>query len=171
MAPTDKTLKWGFACAGRISSDYIKAIQTIEEGLHQIVAVADPYANFAEDLAKNLNIPKAYKSFTELANDPNVEIVHVGSLNRQHYEIAKMMLEAGKHVLVQKPMCINEKQARKIVNLAKEKKLFLTEGMWSRMLPSYQYIRKQIQDGKLGDIVSVNFEFGNNLMGGMDRVT
>lgn len=164
-------LKWGFAAAGRIANDYIKAMGTLDKNDHQIVAVADPIISLAEDTAKRFDIPKAYGSFLELAQDPNVEVVHVGSLNPHHFEIALLMLQHGKHVLVQKPMCMNEKQVRKLIAVAKEKNLFLTEGMWSRMLPSYQYIRKQIQDGKLGEILSVDFEFGNNEMGGMERVT
>lgn len=164
-------LKWGIACAGRISHDFIKAIGTLNKEDHEVVAVADPYENFAENLAKKLNIPNAYRTFLELAQDPNVEIVQVGSLNPQHYEIARLMLTHGKHVLVQKPLCMNEKQVRKLVELAKEKNVFLAEGMWSRMLPSYQYIRKQIKSGKLGEIVSVDIEFGNNVMGGLERCT
>lgn len=164
-------LKWGFACAGRISHDYIKAIGTLNKDDHEIVAVADPYENFAENLAQKFEIPKVYHSFLELAQDPDVEIVHVGSLNPQHYEIARLMLKYGKHVTVQKPMCMNEKQVRKLVEMAKEKNVYLAEGMWSRTLPSYQYIRKQIQDGKLGEIVTVDVEFGNNDMGGMERCT
>lgn len=122
-------LKWGFACAGKITQDYINAMQTLEKGHHEVVAVAEPmFMQQAEDLARKFNIPKCYKTFLELAQDPDVEIVHVGSLHPWHLEISILMLNHGKHVLCQKPMCMNEKQARQLIDYARQKKLFLTEG-------------------------------------------
>lgn len=164
-------LRWGFASSSRIAHDFINAITTLNKGDHEVVAVADPLINFAEDLAKRFGVPKFYGSFLELAQDPNVEIVHVGALNPKHYEVAKMMLEHSKHVMVEKPMCTNAKQVQALITLAKQKNVFLMEGVWPRFLPSYDFIRKQIQDGKLGDILSVDVEFGNKAMSGFERIT
>lgn len=163
-------LKWGFACAGKLSSDYLNAMTTLEKGRHEVVAIADPFAmNQAEDLAKRFNIPKIHGTFLELAKDPNVELVHVCALNPQHFEVSMLMLEHGKHVLCQKPLCMNEKQARKLIEYAKQKHLFLMEAIWSRSLPSYQYIRSQIKSGKLGEIELVEVNFGTPDMLNQDR--
>lgn len=162
-------LKWGFACAGKIAHDYLNAMTTLPEGHHEVVAIADPMVHQAEELAERYNIPKYYASFLELAKDPNVEVVHVASLNPYHLEVSLLMLEHGKHVLCQKPLCMNEKQARKLIEYAEKKKLFLMEGFWSRSNPSYQYIREQLQAGRLGDIKSVEVDFTNPHMASVER--
>lgn len=71
-----------------------------------------------------------------------------------------MMLENGKHVLCEKPLCMNRKQAKKLIQYAEMKKLFLMEAVWSRFFPAYQYLRKQIDSGVLGEIQEVDVEFG-----------
>ncbi|KAG4070352.1 hypothetical protein HA402_006494 [Bradysia odoriphaga] len=106
----------------------------------------------------------------ELAQDSNVEIVHVGALNTKHFEIAKLMLEHGKHVLVEKPMCMNAKQVQKLISLAKQKNVFLMEGVWARFLPNYHYVRQQLKNGLIGDVQSIEIEFGNSAMAGYDRI-
>lgn len=88
------------------------------------------------------------------------DIVYVGALNPQHFEITMLMLEHGKHVLCEKPLCMNLKQAKKVIQYAEMKKLFLMEGLWSRFFPAYQYLRKQIDTGMLGEIQKVDVEFG-----------
>lgn len=162
-------LKWGFACAGKIAHDYLNAMATLPEGNHEVVAIADPMVHQAEELAQKFSIPKCYGTFLQLAKDPNVEIVHVASLNPHHLEISMLMLEHGKHVLCQKPMCLNEKQARQLIEYANEKNLFLMEGFWSRSYPSYQYIHEYVQSGKLGDIRSVEVDFTNPHMATVER--
>lgn len=162
-------LKWGFACAGKIAHDYLNAMTTLPDGHHEVVAIADPMVHQAKELAHRYNIPKYYASFLELAQDPNVEVVHVASLNPHHLEVSLLMLQHGKHVLCQKPLCMNEKQARKLIEYAEQKNLFLMEGFWSRSNPSYQYIREQLQAGRLGDIKSVEVDFSNPHMASVDR--
>lgn len=84
----------------------------------------------------------------------------MGALNPQHYEICMLMLEHGKHVLCEKPLCLNLKQAKKLIQYAEIKKLFLMEAVWSRFFPAYQYVRKQIDSGVLGEIQEVDVSFG-----------
>lgn len=163
-------LKWGFASSSRIAHDFINAIGTLKKDEHQVVAVADPIVKFAEDLAKQFNVPKFYDNFLDLAKDPNVEIVHIGALNTKHFEVAQLMLEHGKNVLVEKPMCMNAKQVQKLISLAKQNNVFLMEAVCSRFLPSYQYIQQQLKDETIGDIQSVEIEFGNSAITEYERV-
>lgn len=157
-------LKWGIAAAGKISHDFTNAVtSTLSEDEHQVVAVAARDLSRAEEFAKRFDIPKAYGSYLELAKDANVEAVYVGTLNPQHLEVAMTMLEHGKHLLIEKPLCMNEKQAHKLIAYAERKKLFLMEAVWSRFFPAYQYARKQIQNGTLGEIQSAEVEFGFNI--------
>lgn len=154
-------LKWGIVSAALISHDFVNVLKTLTEGEHEVVAIGARNLERASCFAAQYGIPIAYGTYLELAKDPNVEIAYVAMLNREHYDVAMMMLEHGKHVLCEKPMCMNGKQTRKLINFAKEKSLFLMEGIWSRMFPSYQYIRKQIECGNVGQIKSVDVNFGN----------
>ncbi|XP_031619182.1 trans-1,2-dihydrobenzene-1,2-diol dehydrogenase-like isoform X3 [Contarinia nasturtii] len=156
-------LKWGIAAAGKITQDFVNAVNTLNKDDHDLVAVAARDLNRAKEFAKKFGVKKAYGSYLELAQDQDIEVVYVGTLNPQHLEVATLMLENGKHVLVEKPLCLNEKQAQKLITCAKQQNLFLMEAIWSRMFPSYQYVRKQIQSGLLGEIVSVEAEFGLEL--------
>jgi dihydrodiol dehydrogenase / D-xylose 1-dehydrogenase (NADP) len=71
-----------------------------------------------------------------------------------------MALNAGKHVLCEKPLSINEKQSRKIFATAKEKNLFFMEGIWSRFFDAYKLLRQRIDEGDLGEIKEIDLEFG-----------
>lgn len=73
------------------------------------------------------------------------------------------MLNHGKHVLCEKPICMNEKQVKVAIEHAKEKRLFLMEALWSRFFPSYQYLKQIIDSGRLGTVTEVDVRFGYKL--------
>lgn len=156
-------LKWGIASAGKISHDFVTAIGTLPASDHKVVAVAARDIDRAKDFAKLHEITNAYGSYLQLANDQDIEVVYVGTLNPQHYEVATLMLQHGKHVLCEKPLCMNAKQSQKLIDLAKEKSLFLMEAIWSRFFPSYVHIRNRIKAGDLGEITKVKVDFGFEL--------
>lgn len=84
-------------------------------------------------------------------------------MNPQHLESCKLMLESGKHVLCEKPLAMNEKQARQLIDLARSKKLFFMEAVWSRCFPAYERLRNIIDSGEIGDIKYVGMTFGRPL--------
>lgn len=163
-------LKWGIASAALISHDFVNAMATLNPGEHEIVAIGARTLARAQEFANRYGIPKAYGSYLEIAQDPNVEIAYVAMLNREHFDVAMMMLQHGKHVLCEKPMCMNEKQSKRLIEFAEQKKLFLMEAIWSRFFPSYQYIRQQIKSGNLGEVLSVDVTFGNGDLHKIGRI-
>lgn len=165
-------LKWGIASVGKISHDFVNALGTLSDEDHHVVAVAARDLDRAQEFAERFGVPKnkAYQGYKTLAEDPDVEVVYIGVLNPQHYEVALLMLEHGKHVLLEKPMTMNEKQTRKLIAYAERKKLFLMEAIWSRFFPAYQYVKRQINSGVLGDIINVDVEFGFDLSN-VERLT
>ncbi|CRK86429.1 CLUMA_CG000053, isoform A [Clunio marinus] len=166
MAP----LRWGIASAGKISNDFCAALTTLPKGHHELVAVAARSEENAKEFAKLFNIPNYYGGYEMLMKDPNVDIVYVGAINTTHLEIGLMALDNGKHILCEKPLTLNEKHSRKLLEKAKEMKLFCMEGIWSRFFPSYKYLKKRLDDGDFGDIKEVNAEFGFNISN-VDRLT
>lgn len=153
-------LRWGIASAGKICHDFATAVGTLPATDHRIVAVAARDHSKATAFAQLHGIERAYEGYERLAGDPDIECVYVGSLNPQHYDITVLMLQNGKHVLCEKPLCMNERQTAHCIALAKERKLFLMEAIWSRLFPAYQYVRRQIQAGALGEVREVEVEFG-----------
>lgn len=154
-------LKWGIASVGYISHDFVNALSPTNINDHQVIAVAARDLDRSEHFAKQFNIPKFYGNYLELAKDHDIEVVYIGTLHIKHFDIAMLMLEHGKHVLCEKPLCMNEKQVRLLTAFAKEKRLFLMEGIWSRCFESYQYVRHRIESGSLGAIKSIEIEIGN----------
>ncbi|XP_072942248.1 trans-1,2-dihydrobenzene-1,2-diol dehydrogenase-like isoform X2 [Epargyreus clarus] len=153
-------LKWGIAGVGMISHDFLTALATLPAEQHKVVAIAGKDLERVHRLATLHNVGTAYEGYESLAQDNSIDIVFVSVLNLQHYDITKSMLENGKHVLCEKPMGMTYKQTKSLVDLAREKKLFLLEGMWSRFFPAYDALDKHIAAGGLGDIYHINIQFG-----------
>lgn len=145
-------LKWGIAAAGKISNDFVVALKVLPSASHQVVAVAARSLASAEKFAKTHEIPHFYEGYLNLAQDESVNIVYVSVLNPQHYEVSKLMLEKGKHVLCEKPFTINEKQTRKLIEIARAKKLFIMEAIWSRCFPVYKELRRIVEAGDIGEV-------------------
>ncbi|CAL7937369.1 unnamed protein product [Xylocopa violacea] len=156
-------LRWGVAGAGKISHDFVSALRALPESEHVVVAVAAREITRAQNFSSLHNIKKAFDSYEKLAKDKDVDVVYIGTLHPQHFAIAKLMLNHGKHVLCEKPLTMNLKQTTELINLAKEKKLFLMEGIWSRCFPVYEVLKQEIDSGAIGEIHQVIVSFGFKL--------
>ena len=89
-----------------------------------------------------------------------VEVVYVGAIHPAHISIVKLLLNNGKHILCEKPLGMNVKETKEMLNLAKEKNLFFMEAIWSRVQPSYLRLKEEIQKGSIGEVYHVQAEFG-----------
>ncbi|XP_025207021.1 trans-1,2-dihydrobenzene-1,2-diol dehydrogenase-like [Melanaphis sacchari] len=161
--------KWGILSASKISHDFVLALETLSVEDHKVVAVAAKDKSRAKDFAVDFKIPTYYGSYEELGNDINVDVVYIGALNHQHYSLTKLMLESGKHVLCEKPFCINAKQLDELIKLSKTKQLFLMEAMWSRFTPAYQKVVEEVQNGTIGTVLHVQANFGRQ-MSNIERI-
>ncbi|KDR09314.1 trans-1,2-dihydrobenzene-1,2-diol dehydrogenase-like [Zootermopsis nevadensis] len=161
--------RWGIASAGKISHDFVTALNTLPSEEHRVIAVAAQQLDRAKTFATEHNIPNAYGSYEELAKDPDVEVVYIGAINTLHLDIGKLMLDNGKHVLCEKPLTVNLKQTTELINYAKEKKLFLMEAIWSRCFPAYEAVKKELEAGTMGEVLQVIANFGV-VVADVDRV-
>jgi predicted dehydrogenase len=87
--------------------------------------------------------------------DPSVDIIYIATPHPQHISAAKLALNAGKHILVEKPFTLNAREAAEIVDLARAKNLVVLEAMWTRFLPHMRRVREIIAAGTLGEIRSI----------------
>lgn len=113
-------------------------------------AIASRSLEKAEAFARQWNIPKAYGSYAELIADADVDLIYVATPHSHHYDVTREALLAGKPCLVEKAFMANLRQASEIVDLARERKVFLAEAIWTRYQPALGIVRQQIADGRIG---------------------
>ena len=111
----------GILSTSSIAPRFIAAVR--EEGSFEITALSSRTQEKAEEKAKAWNVAKAYGSHEALLADETVDIVYISAVNSAHYKWAKAALEAGKHVICEKPCTTTEAQIRELFALAKERKL------------------------------------------------
>ena len=136
---------------------------------HTVVAAASSSsAERAQKFLQECNCPSsavAYGSYAELVKDKNIDIIYIATPHSHHYQNAMLCLEAGKHVLCEKAFTVNAAQAKKLVETAKAKNLFLMEAVWTRYFPLSIQIRNLITDGTIGNVhrVIADLSFGANV--------
>ena len=146
-------MKFAILGPGKIA----RSMATAVSGLDQV----EKYAVGARDLeraqafAKEWGFEKAYGSYEELVSDPEVELIYVATPHSHHYEHAKLCLEHGKNVLLEKAFTVNSKQAEELIALAKEKNVLLAEAIWTRYMPSRKMIDDIIEKGTIGKVTSI----------------
>ncbi len=113
-------------------------------------AVGSRKKETAEAFAAKWNISKAYGSYAELIADPEVDLVYIGTPHSHHYDVTRAAILGGKACLVEKAFMANAKQAKEILDLAHERKVFLAEAIWTRYQPAVEIVRRLIADGRIG---------------------
>lgn len=145
----EKELKWGFLSAGGIATAVAEDFQIA--GLKIQAVGARDFAK-ANEFADKFDIPHRHQGYETLVNDPEVDIIYISTLHPFHKRDALLALNAGKHILLEKPFTINSHEAKEIEALATSKNLFVMEAMWTRFLPSMDAIFDVINSGVLGEI-------------------
>ncbi|XP_043216644.1 trans-1,2-dihydrobenzene-1,2-diol dehydrogenase-like isoform X3 [Amphibalanus amphitrite] len=154
-------IRWGILSTGKISHDFVTAVRSLApEENQKVTAVAARQLEKAQEFAKCHNIEKAYGSYPELIADGDIDVVYVGSVNPTHYELVKQLLEAGRAVLCEKPLCINVRQTQELVALARERDTFLMEAVWTRCFPSVRRMMEELKTGTIGEVKHIAATFG-----------
>ena len=139
-------------CGGIANQKHLPSLHTLPNV--EIVAFCDIIVEKAEAAAKRYGTPdaKVYKDYKELLKDKSIEVVHVCTPNRSHSFITVDALEAGKHVMCEKPMAINAAEAKKMVDAAKRTGKKLTIGYQNRHRPDSLFAKAECEKGTLGEI-------------------
>ncbi|RSD19739.1 Gfo/Idh/MocA family protein [Amycolatopsis eburnea] len=152
----DKPLRWGIMGTGGIAKAFADDLALTSSGV--VAAVGSRTAEAAGRFADARGVPARHGSYEALANDPDIDVVYVATPHPLHHANARLALEAGKPVLVEKPFTMNAAEARDLVELAREKDLFLMEAMWTRFLPHIRHVRELLP--RLGRVVTVSADHG-----------
>ncbi|KAI0635607.1 NAD binding oxidoreductase [Trametes polyzona] len=142
---------------GILSTAMINAAAIIRPAMSHggviISAIASRNLQQAQENAKKYGIPKAYGSYDELLNEPGIDAVYISLPNGMHGKWAKKALQAGKHVLLEKPFTANADEAREVAKLAEEKKLVLVEAFHWQFHPAAHAVKAILDSGKYGPIL------------------
>ncbi len=153
-----KKINWGIIGAGIIARKMADALKINTDS--ELCAIASKTISKAEKFAEEFGIEHAY-SYQEIVESKEIDVIYVATTHNFHYENAKLALEHGKHVLVEKAFTVNAKQAKDLVRIAREKNLFLMEAIWVRFLPSYKLLKDKIQNKEIGEVKLFDISFGN----------
>jgi predicted dehydrogenase len=155
---TSSQVRWGIAATGGIATKFARAMPAVVGG--KVVAVASRSKEKAVRFATEFEIGHAHGSYEALAADPEVDAVYIGTPHSRHAADCILYLEAGKHVLCEKPFTLNTAQARNVFEVAKRNNRFVMEALWSRFLPSYEALRRLLMEGRIGEPLLVEADFG-----------
>ena len=156
------TVRWGFIGAGYVAS------RAMAPAVHA-ASGAELYAVASRDAARSAELEPTvvHNSYSDLIDDPNVDAVYISLTNVQHKEWVVAALEAGKHVLCEKPLALNAEEVRIMLNVAERHQRMLVEAVWTRWQPRMKRMAEVIQRGDLGNVLSVSsaFTFQGDLTG------
>jgi predicted dehydrogenase len=145
-----KPLRWGIFGAGWIAEQMLKTAQ--KNSQQNFVAVASRTPGKAQALAKTLNVADSYDSYEELAARSDIDAIYIATLPSDRLEVALIAINAGKHVLIEKPITMDLGEAEQIYAAAKSKKVLAVEAMWTRFLPHMDIARQLVADGAIGEV-------------------
>jgi predicted dehydrogenase len=153
-----ETIRWGIVGCGKIADKFASDLQSTKGS--QLVAVASKDKVKAKNFAQKYNVLMAHGNYEELASNPEVDAVYIATTHNFHHQNALLFLEHEKAVLCEKPLAINARQVKEMVDMARTKKVFFMEGLWTKFLPHYNIVDTMIKEGQLGDLKSMQVNFG-----------
>ncbi|HEY3001774.1 MAG TPA: Gfo/Idh/MocA family oxidoreductase [Kribbellaceae bacterium] len=155
---TPDRVRWGILATGWVAGRFTEDLRLLDEC--EVVAVGSRTLAAAEAFASRHDIPRAYGSWAALAADPDVDVVYVATPHAAHRQAALTCIDAGKAVLVEKPVTLDAGSAQELVTAARRRGTFLMEAMWMRCLPVVRRVARLIADGAIGAVTSVRADFG-----------
>lgn len=153
-------VKWGILSTGNIARAYARAVRETPEAA--LAAVGSRTQAAADAFGDEYDVPHRHASYEALVQDPTVDAVYIGTPHPLHYENTIAALEAGKHVVCEKPLTLNAKQAAEVIGLARSRGLFFMDAMWTRFIPAVVKLRELLAEGVLGELRHFNADFSVN---------
>jgi predicted dehydrogenase len=151
--------RFGIIGPGKIAGKFCESLQTLNKEA-QVYAIASRDGTRAKEFASKFKAPAVYSSYESLVADPKVDIIYIATPHPFHFEQAKLCLNHGKPVLCEKPLTLSFNQTSQLVQLARAKKVFLMEAMWSCFIPALVKMKEMLDSGAIGNIKFMHADFG-----------
>ena len=153
-----EAVRWGIIGTGKIARAFANALKEVPGAV--LAGVASRSQDKADAFGQEFGARASYGSYEALAQAADIDLVYVGTPHPQHADNALMALRAGKGVLCEKPFTMNLREAEQVVTLARSKRLFLMEAMWTRYLPAYLEVKRILASGEIGTPRQIVADFG-----------
>ena len=151
-------IRWGILGCGRIAKKFASDLCLVEDA--ELIGAASRNKDTLEQFVKDFPVKHAHTSYEELAANNEVDVIYIATPHSHHHEHTILCLNHNKAVLCEKAFAINSRQAKEMIGLAKEKKIFLMEALWTKFLPHYKKLQGLLQQKTLGDVKSMLVNFG-----------
>ncbi len=145
----DGRIRWGILGPGAISQRFATALKAVPDA--DLIAVGSRNRQRANAFADTFDIPHRHANYTDLTQDPDVDVIYVATPHPFHEECAIRCLDAGKAVLCEKPLTVDATQATALIAAARRNRRFLMEAMWTRFLPAIVQVREWLAEGAIGE--------------------
>ncbi|WJG08425.1 Gfo/Idh/MocA family oxidoreductase [Aliiglaciecola sp. LCG003] len=152
------SIRWGIIGPGGIAHQFAKALAASKQGSLQ--GVASRSQQRAVEFAQLYQAPDTYADYDAIINAQNVDAIYIATPHSHHYPYAKACIEAGKHVLMEKPLTVNAQQTRHLINLAVRHNCVFQEALWSRYMPCFETVRDWLDKGLIGDVQYISSQIG-----------
>ena len=149
--------KWGIIGCGLIAPKFFHALKNTGEG--RVVAAASKSMRRARRLQKRLGIENVYGSYAEMLERENLDAVYIATSHNFHYENTKLCFEHNLPVLVEKAFTRNTVEAKELIDIAEQRKLFLMEAMWTRFNPATVKVRELLAEEAVGEVTVMKAAF------------
>ena len=153
-----KTVRVGILGAGHIAEKMSHTLNILEGW--EAYAIASRSQEKADKFAKDFHFQKAYGSYEKLIQDDNVDLIYVATPHSHHWAPTRLALQNGKPCLVEKAFTANAREAKELLDLSKEKGVFVTEAIWTRYQPMRQIIREMLASDVIGKVKLVTCSLG-----------
>ncbi len=152
-------IKWGIMGTAKIARKQV--IPAMHRGEYcKVTAIASRNQNSAEQVARDLGIPKVHGSYEALLGDPEIQAVYIPLPNHLHVPWAIQSLEAGKHVLCEKPVGLNAEEAKRLIKATEQyPALKIMEAFMYRFHPQWRKTKQLVDDGAIGDLRTIQSFF------------
>jgi predicted dehydrogenase len=144
------SFRWGIIGCGLIAPKFFQCLENTGEG--HVVAAASKSMRRAKRLQKKLGIPQVYGNYDEMLRSEKLDAVYIANTHAEHTAAAKLCLERGLPVLIEKAFTRNAGEAEELIMLARAKNLFCMEAMWTRFNPSTAKVHELIVEGTIGEV-------------------
>lgn len=151
---------FGTGMIAKVMADTVNKMKESGNFCTELYGIASRTPEKAQEFAEKYGVCKAYASYEELAQDPEIDFIYIAVPHSHHYETAKLAIENGKHVLCEKAFTVNAAQAKALFALAKEKKVLLAEAIWPRYMPTRKLIQEVMDEKLVGEVNMLSANLG-----------
>lgn len=152
-----KKIRFGIVGTGTIAHRFAEAIKNVSNA--ELAAVASRTSENAEKFGDEFGIPFRFDSYEKMAQSDKIDAAYIAVPHSGHIECSCLMMNNKKHVLCEKPMAVNLKEAQQMFSCAEENNVLLMEAMWARLVPGTIKLLELVADGVLGEIRGVEGKF------------